>query len=46
MLDLDNTLWGGILGEDGMENLKIGDSYPGIAYLHFQEAILEASKAV
>jgi FkbH-like protein len=45
VLDLDNTLWGGILGEDGMENLKIGDSYPGVAYLHFQEAILEASKA-
>lgn len=45
VLDLDNTLWGGILGEDGLENLKIGDSYPGLAYLHFQEAILEASKA-
>jgi FkbH-like protein len=45
VLDLDNTLWGGILGEDGLENLKLGDSYPGIAFLHFQEAILEASKA-
>lgn len=45
VLDLDNTLWGGILGEDGLENLKIGDSYPGLPYLHFQEAILEASKA-
>jgi FkbH-like protein len=45
VLDLDNTLWGGILGEDGLENLKIGDAYPGLAYLHFQEAILEASKA-
>jgi FkbH-like protein len=45
VLDLDNTLWGGILGEDGLENLKIGDSYPGLAYLNFQEAILEASKA-
>jgi FkbH-like protein len=45
VLDLDNTLWGGILGEDGIENLKIGDTYPGLAYLHFQEAILEAVKA-
>jgi FkbH-like protein len=45
VLDLDNTLWGGILGEDGIENLKIGDAYPGLAYLHFQEAILEAANA-
>ena len=45
VLDLDNTLWGGILGEDGIENLKIGDTYPGLAYLHFQEAILEAANA-
>ena len=45
ILDLDNTLWGGILGEDGLENLKIGDTYPGLAYLHFQEAILEAANA-
>lgn len=45
VLDLDNTLWGGILGEDGIENIKIGDNYPGLAYLQFQEAILEASNA-
>jgi hypothetical protein len=45
VLDLDNTLWGGILGEDGIENLKIGDAYPGLAYIHFQEAILEAANA-
>ncbi len=45
VLDLDNTLWGGILGEDGLENLKIGDTYPGLAYTHFQEAILQAANA-
>jgi len=45
VLDLDNTLWGGILGEDGIENIKISDSYPGLAYLHFQQSILEAAKA-
>ena len=28
VLDLDNTLWGGILGEDGEKNLKIGTSFP------------------
>ena len=24
ILDLDNTLWGGILGEDGIEGIQIG----------------------
>lgn len=43
VLDLDNTLWGGILGEDGIEGIKIGDSYPGLAFRDFQENILQAS---
>jgi len=43
ILDLDNTLWGGILGEDGIEGIKIGDTYPGLAFLNFQENILEAA---
>ena len=37
-LDLDNTLWGGIVGDDGPENLKIGKETPtGEAYTEFQE---------
>jgi FkbH-like protein len=44
ILDLDNTLWGGILGEDGLTGIKIGDTYPGRAFRHFQELILEAGK--
>ncbi|MBN2088467.1 HAD family hydrolase [candidate division KSB1 bacterium] len=44
ILDLDNTLWGGILGEDGLEGIKLGNSYPGKAYYDFQLSILEASK--
>ncbi len=37
-LDLDNTLWGGIVGDDGAENLKIGKETPtGEAYTEFQE---------
>ena len=40
VLDLDNTLWGGILGEDGIENLKISGSYPGNCYNDFQKLIL------
>ncbi|MCI8402812.1 MAG: HAD-IIIC family phosphatase [Lachnospiraceae bacterium] len=37
-LDLDNTLWGGIVGDDGPENLKIGRETPtGEIYTEFQE---------
>lgn len=39
VLDLDNTLWGGVLGEDGMEGLEIGGAYPGSAYKAFQQAL-------
>lgn len=46
VLDLDNTLWGGVLGEDGIDGIKIGGDYPGKAFLYFQEALLELSKAV
>ena len=44
VLDLDNTLWGGIVGDDGPENLKIGtESAEGETYLAFQE-YLKAQK--
>lgn len=45
ILDLDNTIWGGILGEEGVEGIKIGGDYPGKAYLYWQEALLELSKS-
>jgi len=41
VLDLDNTLWGGILGEDGMTGIKIGGDYPGNAFVAFQRALKE-----
>jgi FkbH-like protein len=41
--DLDNTLWGGIVGEDGMEGIKLGNTYPGNAYRDFQKNLKEAS---
>ena len=28
VLDLDNTLWGGVIGDDGMEGIEIGDTSP------------------
>jgi FkbH-like protein len=45
IFDLDNTLWGGILGEDGLFNIQIGGDYPGNAFLDFQKSILELQKA-
>jgi FkbH-like protein len=40
VLDLDNTLWGGVLGEDGFDGIQIGDTYPGIVFKRFQEYLL------
>ncbi len=36
VLDCDNTLWGGILGEDGPAGVRIGTEYPGNLYRLFQ----------
>jgi len=41
VLDLDNTLWGGVLGEEGMEGIALGSEYPGSAYVDFQRSILD-----
>jgi FkbH-like protein len=40
VLDLDNTLWGGVVGEDGPQGILVGQEAPGNAYLAFQDAIL------
>lgn len=38
VLDLDNTLWGGVIGEDGADHIMIGEGTPvGEAYLEFQK---------
>ncbi|MCZ2078809.1 MAG: HAD-IIIC family phosphatase [Bryobacterales bacterium] len=41
VLDLDNTLWGGVVGDDGLEGIEIGDTSPrGEAFKTFQRYIL------
>jgi FkbH-like protein len=40
VVDCDNTLWGGVVGEDGMGGIKIGGTYPGSCYEAFQQEIL------
>jgi FkbH-like protein len=41
VLDLDNTLWGGIIGEDGLVGIQLGDEFPGKAYRDFQKYLLQ-----
>ena len=45
VLDLDNTLWGGIVGEDGIDGIKIGHDFAGgIAYYDFQKTLKALKK--
>jgi FkbH-like protein len=45
VVDLDNTLWGGILGEDGPDGLQMADSGIGLAYRRFQRSLLELRRS-
>jgi len=40
-VDLDNTLWGGVIGEDGMAEIRLGPEYPGAAFQEAQRALLD-----
>ena len=41
VLDCDNTLWGGVLGEDGIENINCDMNADGILYYSFQNFLKE-----
>ena len=40
VLDLDNTLWGGVLGEEGLGGIALGEDYPGNIFKRFQRRLL------
>ncbi|MFQ3676005.1 MAG: HAD-IIIC family phosphatase [Endomicrobiia bacterium] len=44
IVDLDNTLWGGIIGDDGIENIQIGKLGIGKAFTELQYWIKKLSK--
>jgi FkbH-like protein len=45
VLDLDNTLWGGVIGDDGMEGIALGQgSALGEAYVAFQDYARELAR--
>ena len=43
-LDLDNTLWGGVVGEDGMEGIELSDHKEGQRFYDFQRQLLEMKR--
>lgn len=40
VLDLDGTLWGGVIGEDGLEGIRLGGTAEGESYLEFQRYLI------
>lgn len=40
VLDLDNTLWGGVIGEDGLHGIQLGQGPDGEAFVDFQRYLL------
>ncbi len=41
VLDCDNTLWGGVLGEEGIMGIACGSNSPGSFFLNFQRKLLQ-----
>lgn len=44
VLDLDNTLWGGVVGEVGPDGVQLGSHHEGLPYLEFQRQLYGLSK--
>ena len=45
VMDLDNTLWGGVVGDDGLDGIELGDTSPrGEAFKAFQKFALALSR--
>jgi FkbH-like protein len=41
ILDLDNTIWGGVIGDDGLEGIGLGHLDDGESFIRFQSFIKE-----
>lgn len=39
VVDCDNTLWGGVVGEDGLAGMRLGDDFPGSMFRDFQHQL-------
>jgi FkbH-like protein len=43
-VDLDNTLWGGVIGEDGVSGIQVDREHPGLAFWSVQRALLDIER--
>ncbi|MBS0180498.1 MAG: HAD-IIIC family phosphatase [Nitrospira sp.] len=44
VLDLDNTVWGGVIAEDGLAGIRLGHGPEGEAFVAFQEYLLQLKR--
>ena len=44
ILDADNTLWGGVVGEEGLDGIELSEFYPGNVYKEFHRYLLRLRK--
>ena len=41
VLDADNTIWGGVVGDVGIHGIQLGHDFPGSAFVEFQQRVLD-----
>lgn len=39
VVDLDNTLWGGVIGDDGLRGIGVGGDFPGNVFVEIQQTL-------
>lgn len=44
VVDLDDTLWGGVAGEVGPDGIQLGPTAPGVEFVEFQEVLLNLTR--
>ena len=44
VLDLDNTLWGGVIGDDGVNGIQLGNYDEGESFVNFQNFVMELKR--
>lgn len=44
VVDLDNTLWGGLAGEEGLDGVRLGPGHEGVGYLEMQRVLVDLSR--
>lgn len=45
VVDCDNTLWGGVIAEDGIGGIALGSTFPGSAFQEFQRVLKRLNRA-